>query len=116
MTLYYQNLEVWKKAFLLAQKIHLLLKNFPKEEQYALTDQIRRSSISIASNIAEWSGRGWDAERIHFLHIAKGSAMELHTQILLAEKFGYISTLQLEEIIELNEEVIKMLYGMVSKK
>jgi len=53
MALYFENLIVWQKAFLLAKKVHILLKNFPKEELYALTDQIRRSSTSIASNIAE---------------------------------------------------------------
>jgi four helix bundle protein len=53
MSLYYQNLDVWKKSFKLAELVHLLIKDFPKEEQYALTDQMRRSSLSISCNIAE---------------------------------------------------------------
>jgi four helix bundle protein len=53
MALYFENLIVWQKSFLIAKKMHLLLKKFPKEEQYALTDQIRRSSTSIVANIAE---------------------------------------------------------------
>lgn len=53
MALYFESLIVWQKAFLLAKKVHVLLKIFPKEEMYALTDQVRRSSISISSNIAE---------------------------------------------------------------
>ena len=74
MTFYFQNLIVWKKAF-------------PRDEQYSLIDQMRRASLSIVSNIAEGSGRGTDPEHKHFLHIAKGSCMELATQVLLAEEF-----------------------------
>ena len=117
MTLYFENLTAWKKAFLLTEKIHILIKEFPKEEQFALTDQMRRSSLSVVSNIAEWSGRGGNAEYAHFLHIAKWSCMELYTQVLLADKFGYIKNVDTkEEVISLCEEVIKILYTLVKSK
>ncbi len=115
MALYFENLIVWQKAFLLAKKIHILLKKFPKEELYALTDQIRRSSTSIASNIAEWSGRWSNNEKNHFYHIAKWSAMELQTQILLAKEFWYIDEWTREEVTWIIEEIVKMLYTMTQK-
>lgn len=112
MALYFESLIVWQKAFLLAKKVHVLLKIFPKEEMYALTDQVRRSSISISSNIAEWSGRWTNNEKNHFYHIAKGSAMELQTQILLAWDFWYIDEVTKNEVTSLIEEIVKMLYVM----
>lgn len=114
MAFYFQNLIVWQKAFLLSKKIHECTKHFPRDEQYALTDQMRRASLSIVSNIAEWSGRWTNSEHKHFLHIAKGSCMELATQILLAQEFWYISATQVtDEIIWLIEEITKMLYAMI---
>ncbi len=115
MSLYFENLIVWQKAFLLAEKVHILLKKFPKEEQYALTDQIRRSSVSVPSNIAEGSGRGSNNEKNHFFHIAKWSVMELHTQLLLARKFWYIDVSSQEELASLIEEIVRMLVSMTQK-
>lgn len=117
MTFYFQNLIVWQKAFLLSQKVHICIKNFPNEEKYALIDQMRRSSLSIVSNIAEWSGRWTNPEYKHFLHIAKWSSMELATQILLSDKFGYFPNDDVkEELLSLIEEVVKMLYTMIQNK
>lgn len=115
MALYFENLIVWQKAFLLAKNIHTILKWFPKEELYALTDQMRRCSTSIASNIAEWSWRWTNNEKNHFYHIAKGSAMELQTQLLLAREFNYIDVWTQEELTGIIEEVVKMLYAMTQK-
>ena len=115
MALYFENLIVWQKSFLLAKKIHMALKEFPKEELYALTDQMRRSSTSIASNIAEWSGRGTNNEKNHFYHIAKWSAMELQTQVLLAGEFWYIEESFRNECTSLIEEIVRMLYAMTQK-
>jgi four helix bundle protein len=69
--MYFQNLQVWQKAFELASTIHILLRSFPAEEKYALTDQMRRSSLSIVSNIAEGNRRSGNAEYAQFLSIAK---------------------------------------------
>ncbi len=116
MTFYFQNLIVWQKAFLLCEKVHICINDFPSEEKYALIDQMRRASLSVVSNIAEGSGRWTDAEHKHFLHIAKGSCMELATQILLAKKFWYIAEDIETELLWLVEEIIKMLYAMIQNK
>jgi four helix bundle protein len=76
---------------------------------------MRRSSLSIPSNIAEGSGRWGNAERNHFLHIAKWSDMELQTQILLAQTFWYIDEEVKTEITELIGEIIKMIYSVIWK-
>lgn len=115
MASYYRNLEVWKKSFELNQKIFILLKKFPQEERFALVDQMRRSAISIPSNIAEWSWRWTEADSVRFYHIAKWSAMELETQILLAESFDYIDSEKTKEILDMIDEINKMLHGMVRK-
>lgn len=70
MSFYFEKLIVWQKAYELCKRIHILIKKFSKEEQYALTDQLRRSSLSIVSNIAEGSSRSSDAEKRHFLSMA----------------------------------------------
>jgi len=113
--MYFQSLQVWQKAFDLTSTIHILLKSFPIEERYALTEQMRRSSLSIVSNIAEWNGRSWNSEYSYFLSIAKGSCSELAAQILLAERFGYISPEYSQKNLEIIEEIIRMLHGMIKK-
>lgn len=113
--MYFQSLQVWQKAFDLTSTIHILLKSFPDEERYALTDQIRRSSLSIISNIAEWNGRSGNTEYAYFLGIAKGSCSELAAQMLLAERFGYIGHEETENNLNILEEIIKMLHGMIQK-
>jgi four helix bundle protein len=113
MASYYQNLDVWKKAYSLNKELFLLLKKFPKEEQYSLVDQMRRSWLSIASNIAEWSGRWSNPDYIRFLHIAKWSAMELETQLLFSRDFWYIEHLEHENVQNMIDEVIRMIYAMI---
>ena len=116
MSFYFEKLIVWQKAYLLSKQIHTLIRDFPKEEQYALIDQLRRSSLSVVSNIAEWSARVTDADRKHFLTMAQGSCMEVATQIMLADDFGYIKNQEEKEhILSLLDEIVKMLYAMVNK-
>ena len=86
----YKELEVWKKGILLVLAIYEVIKNFPKDERYALADQIKRSAVSIPSNIAEGASRNTTKEFIQFLYIALGSASELETQIIISEKLGYM--------------------------
>ena len=87
MAFYFESLIVWQKAFLVVEKTYFLIKKFPKEETYALMDQMRRAAISIPSNIAEGIGRRTLADKNQFFYIAQGSVMELQTQVLLAKKF-----------------------------
>ena len=85
---------------------------FPKEEQYGLTSQIRRSVVSIPSNIAEGHARNGKQEFIHFLGIASGSMAELTTQLMLANRFGYIPDIQIEQLLADCDKVGKMLSAL----
>ena len=87
----FKDLTVWQKAMELVAEVYLLVKKLPKEELFALSDQIRRSSISIPSNIAEGQARNSVKEFIHFLAIAKGPKAELETQLLLCVKINYLN-------------------------
>ena len=86
----YKDLDVWKKAVSFVLTIYETVKNFPQEERYALTDQMKRAAVSIPSNIAEGASRNTKKEFIQFLYIASGSASELETQIIIAQRLNYI--------------------------
>lgn len=86
------DLEVYKQWKLVVLEVYRLVKKFPKEEQYALCDQLRRAAVSITSNIAEGSGRASYKEKIHFLEISYASLMEVLSQLDIAHDLGYIST------------------------
>src|SRR5690606_35660521 len=86
----HKDLEVWKKSIELVTEIYQVTKNFPKEEIYGLTSQIRRSAVSVPSNIAEGAARQFNKEYIQFLYIALGSLMELDTQLIIAKNNDFI--------------------------
>ena len=92
----FENLEVYNVARLLVRDIYHLQNKFPIEERYALGDQIRRSSISITSNIAEGSGRSSVKEKIHFIEISFGSLAESFSQLQNAQDLGYINEQEVE--------------------
>ena len=106
----HKDLDVWKKAMDLAAQVYSLTARFPKEELYGLTSQMRRSAVSIPSNIAEGAARHSRKEFIQFLHIASGSVAELETQLLLAIQMGFISG---DHVISHIEEVRKLLLGLL---
>jgi len=106
----YEELVVWQKAMLLAKIVYGLQKQLPKEEIYGLGDQIRRSVVSIPSNIAEGFGRDTDKEFKHFLSIARGSLFETKTQLQLAESFGYLTIDS--KMLALFNEIGKLLNGL----
>ena len=87
----FRDLDAYKESKTLVAEVYRLLKKFPKEEQYALCDQLRRAAISITSNIAEGSGRVSTKEKIHFLEISYGSLMEVLSQLDIACDLGYIT-------------------------
>ena len=113
----YKDLNVWKKAMKLTIDVYKTTRQFPKYELYGLTSQIRRSAVSMPSNIAEGAGRtyrkkGTNKEFSRFLDIALGSSAELETQLILAHELEYMNNeifLQLSGDIE---EIQKMLYGL----
>jgi len=94
----FENLEAYKVARLLVRDIYQLQNKFPKEERFALGDQIRRSSTSITSNIAEGAGRNSMKEKIHFIEIAFGSMTESFSQLQNAQDLGYIEESEVEAL------------------
>lgn len=111
----YKELIVWQKAMEVAEQAYRLVKLLPKEETYALSDQMRRSAISIPSNIAEGQARNSSKEFMKFLSIAKGSAAELETQLLLAVRIGYFNESDIQPTIDLIAEVTKIINALHSK-
>lgn len=105
----YKDLIVWQKAMDLSVEIYRLVKKLPKEELYCLSDQMRRSAISIPSNIAEGKSRTSQKEFSYFLSIAQGSRSELETQIQLCEKIGYLNVDEIKNALDLLIELEKML-------
>ena len=93
----------------LAVEVYECTQLFPKEERFGLTQQIRRSVISISSNIAEGAYRNSNNEFVHFLGIANGSGGELYTQLLVAERLGFLSTATSTELAERVEAICKMI-------
>ncbi|MDR2840886.1 MAG: four helix bundle protein [Paludibacter sp.] len=108
----FKELIVWKKARQLVKEVYLLTKQFPKEEIFCLTQQIRRAVISIPSNIAEGAGRNSKADYAHFLDIANGSAFEVETQLCLSFDLEYINALEFENINNKIIEIQKMIYKL----
>ena len=106
----HKDLDVWKAAMELAKLVYLITSKFPKEELYGLTQQIRRSAVSIPSNIAEGAARNSRKEFIQFLHISLGSLAELETQLLLSEKLGFLKIKEIENDVE---RIRKMLIGLI---
>ena len=112
----YKDLLIWQKGILLAQHAYILTKEFPMEEMYSLTSQIKRSAVSISSNIAEGYGRNSTKSYVNFLKIARGSLYELETQLILADKFNFISNKTfLKEVFTEIEEESKMLNSFIKK-
>lgn len=111
----FKDLILWQRAMDLVVEVYQLVKKLPKEELFALSDQIRRAVISIPSNIAEGQGRNSSKEFIHFLSIAKGSKAELETQLLLCVRINYLTESEIEKAMSLIEEVGKILNSLQKK-
>lgn len=109
----YKDLIVWQKAMDLVVEVYKVVKLLPREELYALSDQIRRAAVSIPSNIAEGYMRGSTKEYSHFLKIANGSCAEVETQLEIARRLGYVEVQKLEIANGLLVEVGKMLTSIV---
>jgi four helix bundle protein len=102
----FEKLEAWKTAKKLAIRCYEVTKSFPKEEQFSLTNQIRRAAISIVSNIAEGSSRTTSKDKAHFFQMAIGSLYELKTQFLVAEELKFI---QKSDFCVINETIVRTL-------
>jgi len=110
----YKDLAVWKRSRLLVKLIYQITANFPKEELFSLTSQMRRSAISIPSNIAEGHSRHGTKDYISFISIAIGSSNELETQVILAQDLGFILEKNANPILDEIDQLQKMLHKMRS--
>ena len=108
----FETLEVYQKSRILVKKVYNLQSRFPREERYALGDQIRRSITSVTSNLAEGSGRDSIKEKVHFSEIAFGSLMEAFSQLQNAQDLNYIDEGDVEMLRADFEEVAKMISGL----
>jgi len=111
----FHRLSVWEKSHKLTLAIYYSTKTFPKEEMVGLTNQMRRSSTSIPTNIAEGCGRGSQAELSNFFNIAMGSSSELEYQLILAHDLHYLEDNRFLELTEQLLEVRRMLNSLISK-
>jgi four helix bundle protein len=109
----YRDLKVWQKSYRLCLALYRITKIFPKEERYGLTSQIRRSAVSIPSNIAEGYGRKTTADYLRSLYIAYGSVCELETQVLLSGDLNYVNKENLKALKDDTEEVERMLKALI---
>ena len=108
----YKDLIVWQKSIELTGLIYVLVRDFPKDEIFGLTSQVKRAAVSIPANIAEGSGRKTVKDFKHFLSIAYGSALELETHLILSKRFGFGKATLYEKIESVHTEVLKMLNKM----
>jgi four helix bundle protein len=111
----YRELKVWQRAIELSVVIYKLTGGLPKEEMYGLSSQLRRSAVSVASNIAEGYGRSSKGEFRQFLGIARGSVLELQTQLVIVGRLNWGEISELETANSLSEEVGKMLWSLQKK-
>jgi len=109
----YKELSIWQKSYQLCLEIYRITKEFPKEERYGLTSQIRRASVSIPSNIAEGYGRKTTPEYLRALYVAYGSNCELETQILLSGDLGYINEEDMKKLQKAIGDVERMLKALI---
>ena len=109
----FRQLKVWEKSHQLALAIYKVTKEFPKEELYGLTSQIRRASMSIPTNIAEGCGRNTDADFARFLQMAMGSASETEYQLILARDLEFLPKDSYEKLHNDTEEVKRMLASLL---
>lgn len=107
-----KELKIWNKAIDLAVKIYDVSGQFPSDERFGLISQTRRSAVSISSNISEGAGRNSKGEFIQFLGIANGSSYELQTQMVIAERLGFITTETCASILDNIDELQKMNYNL----
>ena len=110
----YKNLDSWKKSMQLVKDIYLTVKDFPKEELYCLTSQIKRAAVSIPANIAEGIGRNYKKDTIQFLHISRGSLYELETLLNIAVMTEILKTEQFNNVSENIDECARIINGLIS--
>jgi four helix bundle protein len=113
MSASYRDLRVWQNAMDLVVSVYEETQGFPKEERYGLTSQMRRASVSIPSNIAEGKGRSTDRDRALFFCHARGSLLELETQVLIAQRLQYLTPPRADNLLRTSNELGRMLNALI---
>jgi len=108
----YQDLEVWTKSIEWVEQVYRASSEFPAEERYGLTSQVRRAAVSVASNIAEGAARSGTGEYLQSLSVASGSLAETETQLIIANRLGLLETPDLQRLLALATDISKMLGGL----
>ena len=108
----FRKLLVWQKSMSLVKEVFVAVNKFPKEEVFGLTSQIKRSVVSIPSNIAEGCGRGTDKQLKYHLEVALGSAFELETQLQIGSDLNYLNKNEAQDLISKTQEISKMISGL----
>jgi four helix bundle protein len=111
----YRELDVWQCAIQLSVELYRLTRDFPREKIYGLTSQLRRAGVSVASNIAEGYGRSTKGEYRSFLGMARGSVLEVQTQLVIARELGFGEVSKIEDAEKLADRAGKMLWAMPEK-
>jgi four helix bundle protein len=108
-----KQLQVWQKAIALCEAIYQATHRFPDDERFGLTTQMRRAAVSIPSNLAEGYGRGTRRDYRQFVRIARGSAFEVETQIIVAQRLGFLTDDAANVLVSQVREVLRMLNGLI---
>ena len=111
----YKDLKVWQSGIQLVKDVYVLTRDFPTEEKFGLTSQMRRAAVSVPSNIAEGQARNSTAEFLQFLAIAQGSLAELETQVIVSMELGFCNRDQVAKISDIIHQLQKMLHSLRSK-
>ena len=112
-TMNYRKMIVWQKAMNLTEAVYVAIRKLPPAEWYALSAQIRRSIVSIPSNIAEGAGRNTDNDLRHFMTVACGSATELETQLMICEMLNYLDSNDVAPLLKMLDEIRRMLSALI---
>lgn len=108
----HEKLDVWRKAVDFVVEVYKATESFPKEEKFGLTSQVRRAAVSIPTNIAEGAARRSSKEFVYFLSNAQGSCSEVETELLIANRLGYLGDNRFSELRESHDDIGRMLIGL----
>ncbi len=111
----YRELIVWQKSMCMVTEVYVITDGFPTKEMYGLANQVRKSAVSIPSNIAEGFGRGSTSDYIRFLRMSRGSLYELQTQMEIAKNIGYLDEKKCGLVLGVGNEIERMLNSLISK-
>ena len=111
----HRDLLVWRRGVDLVERVYLLTRSYPRNEQFGLISQTRRASVSVPANIAEGYGRGTQGAYVGFLRVARGSLLELETHLIVARRVGVASSADVEPILAEVEEISRMLHSLITR-